>query len=85
KAKKEDGFGYQDTPVKEGTAKTGLVLDEYLTFHADKLGEAIALFIKGRKPFVARENPDYDGYNDYDQLMRLEEWLVRLTGKDAEA
>jgi ATP-dependent helicase/nuclease subunit B len=79
KAKKGEGFGYNETPVKEGSAKTGLLPDDYLPFHARKLEEAITLFIKGRKPFIARENPDYKGYTDYDQLMRLEEWLVRLT------
>ncbi len=79
KAKKEDGFGYQETPVKEGSAKTGLLQEDYLNFHADRLAEAIRLFIKGSKPFIARENPDYKGYNEYDQLMRLEEWAIRLT------
>ena len=80
KAKKEEGFGYKETPIKEGSAKTGLLPDEYLPFHAEKLGKAIALYIKGSKPFTARENPDYTGYNEYDQLMRLEEWLVHITG-----
>lgn len=79
KAKREDGFGYQETPVKEGNAKTGLLQEDYLNFHADRLAEAIRLFIKGSKPFIARENPDYKGYNEYDQLMRLEEWAIRLT------
>ena len=82
KARKEEGFGYRETPMKEGSARTGLPPEEYLPFHAAKLGEAISLFIKGRKPFIARENPDYKGYNEYDQLMRLEEWLVRLTGQE---
>ncbi len=83
KAKKEEGFGYSETPMREGGARKGLAPEEYLPFHADKLGTAISLFIKGRKPFLARENPDYKGYNEYDQLMRLEEWLVRLTDKEA--
>ncbi len=83
KSKKQGGFGYRETPMKEEKARTGLLPDEYLPFHAEKLGQAIALFIKGRKPFLARENPDYTGYNEYDQLMRLEEWLVRLTDKES--
>jgi len=83
KSKKEEGFGYRETPMKEEGARTGLMPDEYLPFHTGKLGAAIALFIKGRKPFLARENPDYKGYNEYDQLMRLEEWLVRMNDKDA--
>ncbi|MFN4018975.1 MAG: double-strand break repair protein AddB [Erythrobacter sp.] len=82
KAKKEDGFGYQETPMKEGKARTGLDPEHYLPFHAEKLAGAIRDYIKGRKPFIARENPDYTGYNDYDQLMRLEEWIVRLAGPE---
>ena len=85
KAKKEDGFGYQETPMKEDKARTGLEPEQYLPFHTEKLAEAIRDYIKGRKPFTARENPDYEGYNEYDQLMRLEEWLVRLTEQEDEA
>ena len=85
KTKKDDSFGYCETPMKEDKARTGLLPDDYLPFHADKLAEAIRLFIRGSKPFIARENPDYKGYNEYDHLMRLEEWLVRLTEKEARA
>ena len=31
----------------------------------------------GEEPFTARLNPDLPGYNDYDQLMRLDEWQGR--------
>ena len=82
KPKKEEGFGYRETPMKEGKATTGLVPEKYLPFHAQRLAEAIRRYIKGADPFTARENPDYKGYSDYDQLMRLEEWLVRMTDKD---
>jgi ATP-dependent helicase/nuclease subunit B len=85
KAKKEGGFGYQDTPVREGGARTGIEPAQFLPHHSTKLHEAIARFIKGREPFTARENPDYEGYNEYDQLMRLEEWFVRLTEPEAGA
>jgi ATP-dependent helicase/nuclease subunit B len=82
KTKNGEGFGYCATPMKEGRAKTGLEPDDYLPFHARKLEEAISRFIRGTEPFLARENPDYKGYNEYDQLMRLEEWLVRLTERE---
>lgn len=85
KAKKEGGFGYQETPVREGGARTGLEPEQFLPHHSTKLHEAISRFIKGREPFTARENPDYEGYNEYDQLMRLEEWFVRLTEPEAGA
>jgi len=37
----------------------------------------------GAEPFTARLNPDIGGYNDYDQLMRLDEWLGLLGGEEA--
>ncbi len=85
RSKKEGGFGYTETPLKIGDARSGLPPEEFLPHHADKLKLAITRFIKGSEPFLARENPDYQGYNEYDQLMRLEEWLVRMTDKDTEA
>ncbi len=80
--KADGGFGKCETPMLEGKAKTGLLPEEYLPFHEQKLALAIREYIKGTKPFTARENPDYKGYNEYDQLMRLEEWIVRLTGDE---
>jgi ATP-dependent helicase/nuclease subunit B len=80
---KEGGFGYHQTPMKEGNARTGILPENYLPFHADKVALAIREYIKGTKPFTARENPDYEGYNEYDQLMRLEEWLPSLGDQGA--
>ena len=39
--------------------------------------DAIDKWIKGDEPFTARLNPDLGGYNDFDQLMRLDEWQAR--------
>jgi ATP-dependent helicase/nuclease subunit B len=80
--KKDDGFGNRQSPMKLSTRETGLPPEEFLPHHRVKLAEAIARYIKGSEPFTARENPDYKGYTDYDQLMRLGEWLVRLTEKE---
>jgi ATP-dependent helicase/nuclease subunit B len=82
--KKDEGFGKCESPVKLSSRQGGLTPDEFLPHHAAKLEFAIREYIKGRKPFTARENPDYKGYTDYDQLMRLEEWLVRMGGPDAD-
>jgi ATP-dependent helicase/nuclease subunit B len=85
KEQKSDTFGYWQTPMKEGSARSGLPPEEYLPFHSEKLSLAIRDYIQGRKPFTARENPDYKGYNEYDQLMRLDEWLTSLTDKEDRA
>lgn len=82
--KKDEGFGKRETPVKLGKATSGLPPENFLPHHRVMLALAISDFIKGSKPFRARENPDYKGYSDYDQLMRLEEWLLRMTGPDTD-
>ena len=83
--KEDEGFGKRESPMKLTERQSGLTPEEFLPHHEDKLAEAIRRFIRGTDPFSARENPDYKGYTDYDQLMRLEEWLVRMTGREGEA
>ena len=76
-ARARDGnFGYVETPHPGPRGKRGIPHDEFLDRTEDFLREGIAKFITGDAPFTARENPDYEGYNDYDQLMRLEEWIA---------
>jgi ATP-dependent helicase/nuclease subunit B len=40
-------------------------------------GEAEARWLTGGEPFTAKLQPRFARYGDYDQLMRLEEWLGR--------
>tara|TARA_R110002072_G_scaffold86774_8_gene195836 strand:+ start:11775 stop:14825 length:3051 start_codon:yes stop_codon:yes gene_type:complete len=87
KAKDEDnrfGFGYVETPLKLGNKRSGLAPEDFLPETERYLRDAIADWIKGDQPFTAKFNPDYAGYSDYDQLMRLEEWLPRLADDDTE-
>ena len=78
KSKDSDtGFGYAAEPVKEGRKKTGLLREEFLEKTEYFLGDAIRRWIKGDDAFTARLNPDIGGYNDFDQLMRLDEWQAR--------
>jgi ATP-dependent helicase/nuclease subunit B len=79
KDKDTGAFGKVQSPMKLSDKQGGLPPEEFLPHHEERLAEAIRRFIKGTEPFRARENPDYKGYNEFDQLMRLEEWLVRLT------
>lgn len=78
--KSETGFGYCETPVGR---RTGPSEDEFLPVTEAKLREAVREYVKGSKPFRARENPDYPAYDTYDQLMRLAEWLPRLDEEQA--
>lgn len=81
-AKKNGEFGYVDVPMKVGRKTSGLLPEEFLPKHEEFLKGAISRFIKGCEPFTARLNPDYPGYNDYDQLMRLDEWQMRSDAED---
>ena len=76
-AKKKDQFGYADEPILEGKKKSGIPRDDFLPETRRYLTDAIDKWIKGNEPFTARLNPDVDGYNDFDQLMRLDEWQGR--------
>jgi ATP-dependent helicase/nuclease subunit B len=72
------GFGYVEEPILEGRRKSGIPRSEFLPTTAAYLDDAIDRWILGSDPFTARLNPDIGGYNDYDQLMRLDEWLPHL-------
>ena len=41
------------------------------------LDEAVARWLTGDAPFVAKLHPELAPYGDYDQLMRLDEWYGR--------
>lgn len=75
---REGDFGYVETPLRIGTKRVGIAPESFLPLTDKKLHEAIEGYIKGTEPFTARKNPDYLGYADYDQLMRLDEWQARL-------
>lgn len=70
-------FGYREAPIKEGKKKNGLIWDDFMPVMREYLDEALDRWILGDEPFTAEPNPDYKGYNDYDHLMRLEEWYGR--------
>lgn len=76
------GFGYIQSPLKTANSRGGIEPEDFLPLTRHYLQDAIRRFIKGSEAFTARLNPDYPGYADYDQLMRLEEWLPRLAEND---
>jgi ATP-dependent helicase/nuclease subunit B len=72
-------FGHDRAP---GGAKKPL--EEVIDKAASVTAEVFAGWITGEEPFTAKLNPDYAGYNEYDHLMRLEEWLPQLAEDTAE-
>jgi len=79
---KEGGFGYVETPVLEGRKIKGIAAEEFLPQARHYLDDALDKWVLGSEPFTARLNPDAPGYDTYDQLMRLDEW-VRLEDEPA--
>jgi ATP-dependent helicase/nuclease subunit B len=79
-AKKAGTFGYRSSPVKTDKNRAEIAPGEFTSLTDDFLHEAITRWIKGSEPFTARLVPNLDVYGDYDQLMRLEEWLGREDG-----
>ena len=76
--KASGGFGYREEPILEGSRKTGIPREDFLPETERFLADAIDRWILGTAPFTARLNPDLAVYNDYDHLMRLDEWLPGL-------
>lgn len=77
KSKSETGFGYVQTPIKEGRKTSGIPPEDFIPEAHRYLDEALDAWILGKRGFTARLNPDAKVYNSYDQLMRLDEWLGR--------
>jgi ATP-dependent helicase/nuclease subunit B len=75
--KSDTGFGYVTTPILGPGKKKGIALEDFLPEAERYLDEALDQWILGDQPFTARLNPNAPGYDTYDQLMRLDEWLGR--------
>lgn len=78
----QEQFGYWNEPVLEPPKKSGIERDRFLPETARFLDDALDRWILGAEPFTARLNPDLPGYAEYDQLMRLDEWIVQLGGSE---
>ncbi len=74
--KSETGFGYRQEPVLEGRKRSGIPREEFLDRTEFFLRDALERWILGSEPFTARLNPDLPSYGEYDQLMRLDEWMA---------
>jgi ATP-dependent helicase/nuclease subunit B len=70
-AKKNGRIGYRLSP-DEGDGP-----EDFVTRAYEHFVEAAEKWLLGNEPFPAKLNPAYAPYEDYDQLMRLEEWYGR--------
>ena len=64
---------YKPTANKDYAIHAGNFVEE--AYH--RLEVVIDTYLNGSAPFTAKLVPEYAYYGDYDQLMRLEEWIGR--------
>ncbi len=83
--KSDQGFGYIETPILTGKKRTGILPEEFLDHCEGLLIAALDKWILGDEPFTAEVSLDFKGYNDFDQLMRLDEWQARDLARGDEA
>ncbi len=79
-AKKNDAFGYRDSPVDPLGKRDKIVTADFTDWVHAQFEQVAAAFLTGDAPFDAQVNPEVASYGDYDQLMRLEEWYGRDDG-----
>lgn len=71
---KERGFGYIAVPTSTKSGDNKQSADDFVGFVKTQAEEAIRKWILGSEPFAAKLHPEFANYDDYDQLMRLQEW-----------
>lgn len=74
-AAKAGELGHVASPVTGRAAK--VAPEDFTALAAAIFEEAAAQWLTGDAPFTAKLHPEYAPYADYDQLMRLDEWLGR--------
>ncbi len=83
-AKSKDGsFGYCEPPFSKKPKDGEPDAETFVSFADARASEAIAQWILGDAPFKAKLKPDYAIYTDYDQLMRLDEWVGNASWNEA--
>ncbi len=73
-AKNKDQFGQRKTPFKKDGSRDASNFVEQSHEDFEKAADA---WLTGSAPFTAKLVPDFAPYDEYDQLMRLDEWLGR--------
>ncbi|MDB5700932.1 MAG: double-strand break repair protein AddB [Sphingomonadales bacterium] len=68
------GFGKVTSPVG---GRASIAPEDFVRVSAGQFSEAAANWLTGNAPFTAKLVPEYATYEDYDQLMRRDEWYGR--------
>ena len=71
---KTRGFGFIASPNAKKSSDKLSAPEDFLAFVRTQAEEAIRNWIIGDAAFVAKLHPDFANYEDYNHLMRLQEW-----------
>jgi len=85
RSKRKEGdlpFGYSATPFAKKVNDGEPDATNFAAFAETQAHQAISLWINGEEPFTAKLKPEFAPYKDYDQLMRLAEWMGNTDWKD---
>lgn len=85
RSKRKEGdlpFGYSATPFAKKVNDGEPDATNFAAFAETQAHQAISLWINGEEPFTAKLKPEFAPYKDYDQLMRLAEWIGNTDWKD---
>ncbi|WCT74833.1 double-strand break repair protein AddB [Sphingomonas naphthae] len=72
--RKSGDLGYVQSAVGLKRDGSGIEPGDFTDVAARNLIAAVQTWLLGEEPFTAKLHPDYSPYEDYDQLMRLDEW-----------
>ena len=82
-SKDKGAFGYCAVPFVKSPKSGQPDATNFVSFADGKAAEAIGKWIIGSAPFKAKLKPEYAPYKDYDQLMRLDEWVGSASWNEA--
>lgn len=84
-AKDKGAFGYIAVPTSKKPDDNKIDASEFVAFALRQVEEALSTWINGNAAFTAKLHPEYAKFEDYDQLMRLQEWNGRQPIVDGDA
>ena len=67
-------FGHISQPTSKKVTDSHIDASKFVAFIKQQAEAALSQWILGTEPFVAKLHPEYASYEDYNQLMRLQEW-----------
>ncbi len=73
-AKDKGSFGHISQPTSKKPTDGHIDALNFVAFIKQQAEQALSKWILGSAPFTAKLRPEYANYEDYNQLMRLQEW-----------